>query len=643
MLFIPKLRRAHASKHLTLRVPSKSIGFFVLPGARVPICVDEEDETNLLLEELLQDQLLEFPNEPIVQMPPAESEEDKTSSLSDLYNLMEKELQADESYYKKMSEEPMPPKNWQAMLLERVKEEKEKSKFEQTPEFEELVKKNEARTQFLDKVRGMEKHRRTSHTFGTDRSLGADRTFGFDRTFGSERNTGSIPNLVHIPNIGSLLSERLKTPDLRISAMFTKNSQEDLKDSKPKSKLWEEVAIQWKSNMSPERATKLSDDEIDEILKLAKATLNANQNTIKATEDNVEENRAKDKIEKTENVKPSYEKIINNKTTDEKILNQKSSNEKITYGATVNATTKNEKSAIEKPENEKPPNEKPANEKSSVVKSAIEKITEKLAMAKKEKESSNKAPKVTFLDPTPIVQLASSMRQKRSLEEIKYKLKQRSEARKAKLSEFFNRKKSWFRSKRAINMDLLKEESDRLEHRKAVEEMSSENKRESYLEEIDDVAKGAIKKLEPPKEVQKIYDNIAKYIEENRQKAPKLPKLDFSFLHPTKATTTTTKSIITAPEFDSEPSESLEYPPDAMYEDAAEAERPQHELQEDFGSQYQSVNRKIPTTKELWELQLLNNGGGAANIKLKDDVDALLSDERPMHSNVSIVLTEIES
>lgn len=118
----PKLRRAHVTKFLSLPLPEKSIGFFVLPAARVPVCVNQEYNIKLLMQEIREDQNIKFESE-------EEDENYENSSLqttlhsdepvdfNEIFKQIEEELESDENYYKNFQyeretttvEPPLPP------------------------------------------------------------------------------------------------------------------------------------------------------------------------------------------------------------------------------------------------------------------------------------------------------------------------------------------------------------------------------------------------------------------------------------------------------------------------------------------------------------------------------------------------------
>nr|XP_022902509.1 protein PFC0760c-like [Onthophagus taurus] len=97
-VLIPKIRRARLTKSLTLTTPPKSIGFFVLPDARIPICINDEDETNLIMEEIEEEENSVNQFVPKTQIN-SRNNDLKSTKLIDLYNQLKNELEIDEKFY----------------------------------------------------------------------------------------------------------------------------------------------------------------------------------------------------------------------------------------------------------------------------------------------------------------------------------------------------------------------------------------------------------------------------------------------------------------------------------------------------------------------------------------------------------------
>ncbi|KAJ8930098.1 hypothetical protein NQ314_017143 [Rhamnusium bicolor] len=96
--FEPKLRRAKSKSHISMEVPPISIGFFVLPGARIPVCINEEKEINFLLEEIAEDQNLPLSEEMVLKFG-SRSSFVNNPTLEEIAQRMKKEMQSDEKFY----------------------------------------------------------------------------------------------------------------------------------------------------------------------------------------------------------------------------------------------------------------------------------------------------------------------------------------------------------------------------------------------------------------------------------------------------------------------------------------------------------------------------------------------------------------
>lgn len=115
----PKIRRARTQKSVSMEVPPTSIAFFVIPDARAPICVNNEDDINLIVQEIHADQNIDFMQEiqPDINVRMKES----SSSLKDLYLMMERELEDDEEYYNiSTKEKHRKSDDWKSILTEKV-------------------------------------------------------------------------------------------------------------------------------------------------------------------------------------------------------------------------------------------------------------------------------------------------------------------------------------------------------------------------------------------------------------------------------------------------------------------------------------------------------------------------------------------
>lgn len=104
--FPPKLRRARVTKFLSLPLPEKSIGFFVLPSARIPICINEEYNMKVLMQEIHEDQTIKFESEeddntfPNYQLDEPVHASNEPVNFNEIFQQIERELENDEEYYK---------------------------------------------------------------------------------------------------------------------------------------------------------------------------------------------------------------------------------------------------------------------------------------------------------------------------------------------------------------------------------------------------------------------------------------------------------------------------------------------------------------------------------------------------------------
>ncbi|XP_065173552.1 uncharacterized protein [Atheta coriaria] len=115
---LPKLRRAKVLTHLILTAPAKSISFFVLPGAKIPICIDNEDDTAMILEEIDRIQAVDFTDS-------GKSAEGLLSrlnaprvsvSLADLHRKLQEEFKTDASLVPKLKlKSHLPTEDWKQL------------------------------------------------------------------------------------------------------------------------------------------------------------------------------------------------------------------------------------------------------------------------------------------------------------------------------------------------------------------------------------------------------------------------------------------------------------------------------------------------------------------------------------------------
>nr|CAI5825494.1 unnamed protein product [Callosobruchus analis] len=142
--FKPKLRRAKTPSYIALTVPANSIAFFVLPGAKIPVCVEDEMETNMLLEEIEEDQKALLSEEIALKLEPRGSFGGNLV-LEEITKQIKQEMESDERYY-------------HDKLAGRFVETTDESKDE-AKEDEEVV--NRRRKYFIDRAKLSERRRKT--------------------------------------------------------------------------------------------------------------------------------------------------------------------------------------------------------------------------------------------------------------------------------------------------------------------------------------------------------------------------------------------------------------------------------------------------------------------------------------------------
>ncbi|XP_064210852.1 uncharacterized protein LOC100141957 [Tribolium castaneum] len=96
---------AHCTRHQNDFIRSGAmtvlVDHFVLPGAQIPVCASEENDLKQLIEEISEDQNIPFSAEVSVDVTPRLAER-KTPTLHELQEVMMKELESDERFYKQI-------------------------------------------------------------------------------------------------------------------------------------------------------------------------------------------------------------------------------------------------------------------------------------------------------------------------------------------------------------------------------------------------------------------------------------------------------------------------------------------------------------------------------------------------------------
>lgn len=126
---MPKVRRAKTSPSVMLTLPPKSIGFFVMPNARLSTCINGEEELYHIREEILEDQNENMWNDETAEL---ERDSETMTSMKELYMMMEDLLESNEKYYKN-PDILKKTREWKKLLLERAKEAKQKETTETIP------------------------------------------------------------------------------------------------------------------------------------------------------------------------------------------------------------------------------------------------------------------------------------------------------------------------------------------------------------------------------------------------------------------------------------------------------------------------------------------------------------------------------
>lgn len=155
LVFTPKLRRAKPSNGLSISVPGKSIGFFILPGARVTACMDEHDEMALLMEEIESDQELPLSAELAVEIK-SRNHQETAVSLKQMEKELQEELETDQKFYFNIQEETH-------QKLDSILEDLSQNYEKQDPKFH-LKIDEEARKKILERAKLIEAQRKLTES-----------------------------------------------------------------------------------------------------------------------------------------------------------------------------------------------------------------------------------------------------------------------------------------------------------------------------------------------------------------------------------------------------------------------------------------------------------------------------------------------
>ncbi|KAL3267909.1 hypothetical protein HHI36_007047 [Cryptolaemus montrouzieri] len=131
IVFTPKLRRAKPLNGISFSVPPNSIAFFVLPGAKISICSEKEEDMTSLLQEIREDQELPFSEEVAVDLESRLSN-GNAMGLKEMQKHLEEELAEDEEFYYNGK---APHNHKLNAVLETLKDEYEKQASKPDPKF----------------------------------------------------------------------------------------------------------------------------------------------------------------------------------------------------------------------------------------------------------------------------------------------------------------------------------------------------------------------------------------------------------------------------------------------------------------------------------------------------------------------------
>lgn len=121
LLIKPNLITVNQSSNLKLNLPAKSIGFFVIPSTKIPACSNSKNG----IEETNEDEKLSFLED--IVLSPRFGEDKKIAPLNELYKMVEKELEADEAFYRKAIQKNQNAiQDWKKLLADRMRDIKSK-------------------------------------------------------------------------------------------------------------------------------------------------------------------------------------------------------------------------------------------------------------------------------------------------------------------------------------------------------------------------------------------------------------------------------------------------------------------------------------------------------------------------------------
>lgn len=206
---LPKLRRARIMNYLSLTLPPKSIGFFVLPDAQLPICVNKENEMELLMDEIAQDQNIRLSGEVSVELSPRFGLH-KAPTLRQLQERMQKEMESDERFFKNAHK-----------------------KIKKSPAKHEIAPKNDmleqSRNYFIERAKLAEKQRKqldNEHKRGDLRQLLKEKHKETERVFKEPAKEFELE--LTSAEIRKILADRAKAKAAKKNIIFTSEELEEI-------------------------------------------------------------------------------------------------------------------------------------------------------------------------------------------------------------------------------------------------------------------------------------------------------------------------------------------------------------------------------------------------------------------------------
>lgn len=142
----PKITILNVTSNLKLNLEPKSIGFFVIPNVKISACSNSKSDIDMLMDEINKDQDLDLLDD--IVLSPRFGEEKKSMSINQVYKMMEKELETDETFYKKAIQKNQNViDDWKKLLLSSVRDSKLKKPLQNE------IKSEKPKDQVTDKTK----------------------------------------------------------------------------------------------------------------------------------------------------------------------------------------------------------------------------------------------------------------------------------------------------------------------------------------------------------------------------------------------------------------------------------------------------------------------------------------------------------